>query len=250
MRVMMARALKKLRKACPRMYALAKGIDQSLKLMYRCRMLSAKLTDSRAKYWSKQSKEEIRKVWEGRHGASSGYLRDALNKIDFASLLELGSSCGNRLAAIAVERPDARLVGIDINQLAVKCGNKWLSEEGIGNATLKCGRIEDLSSYSGQSFDVVFSWAALMYVRPARILDTVRGILRVSANAVVLIEMQNAITEVDRRGVYYAPGNWKRDYVALLQEAGANPARIKCNWVDKNIWNPAGGGGACITYTR
>jgi hypothetical protein len=250
MRTTMVRALEKLKKACPWLYALVKGIDHSVGVTYRCRMLCAKLTESRARYWSNQNVEEIRKIWEARHAPSSSYLKEALGGIEFASLLELGSSCGNRLAAIAAERPGVRLVGIDISQLAVTCGNKWLSEVGIGNATLKWGRIEDLSTYADQSFDVVFSWAALMYVRPARILNALRGILRVSAKAIVLIEMQNASKEEDRRGVYHPPGNWKRDYIALLEEAGADPARIKCEWVDKKTWSPGGGGGACITYAK
>jgi hypothetical protein len=244
------RALEKLKNSYPGVYTFLKQIDNSLRVTYTYRMLRAKLTDSRASYWSRQGEEEIRATWQTRNAPSSGYLRRALGRFEFTSLLELGSSCGNRLAVIAAERPDARLIGIDINRLAVKCGNKWLLEEGIGNAALEWGRIEDLSAYADRSFDVVFSWASLIYVRPARILDALKGAVRVSAKAVVLVEMQSASKDQNRRGVYCQPGNWKRDYVSLLEEAGANPSRIECEWVNTNIWSPGGGGGACITYIK
>jgi len=244
------RALEKLKKQYPRLYAFLKNIDDALQVTYTCRMLKAKLTDSRARYWSEQAEEQIRGVWESRNSPGSRYLDTALDSIDFSSLLELGSSCGNRLAVLAAARPDARLVGIDINRLAVECGNRWLLAEGIKNVTLEWGRIEDLSAYADRSFDVVFSWAALIYIRPARILEVLKGALRVSAKAIVLIEMQSETKQQNRRGVYYRPGNWKRDYIALLEEAGADPSRITCEWVDKGIWNPGGGGGACLKYLK
>ena len=239
-----------LKRSCPRLYQLLKRLDERLRLTYTWRMLRARLTDSRARYWSQQGEEEIRKTWEARHAPNNRYLWQALGNLDFVSLLELGSNCGNRLAVISAARPEARLAGIDINRLAVSLGNRWLAEEKIRNARLCWGRIEDLSPYGDQSFDVVFSWAALMYVRPARILSALRDILRVCRKAVVLIEMQNGSKGEDRRGVYCAPGNWKRDYVGLLEEAGAERSRIAFEWVDKSLWNPGGGGGACIRYVK
>lgn len=244
------RAIESLKRKLPGVYVFLKHIDKSLRVTYKYRMLRSKLTDSRARYWSEQGEAEIRGTWQARNAPSSRYVIKALSKIDFSSLLELGSSCGNRLAVIAAERPDARLVGIDINRLAVTCGNKWLLEEEIRNASVKWGRIEDLCEYADCSFDVVFSWAALIYVRPARILDALKGALRVSAKAVVLIEMQNTNKDQNRKGVYYQPGHWKRDYVSLLEEAGADPSQIMLEWVDENIWSPGGGGGACITYIK
>ena len=247
---MLVGVVEKLKESCPRMYALAKRIDDSLRITNAFAMLKARLTDGLARRWSRQKEEDIRKTWEARNAPNSRYLRKALGGIDFDSLLELGCNCGNRLAAIAAEKPGLRLEGIDISPLAVKCGRKWLSEEGIRNVTLVRGRIEDLSGYADESFDVVFSWAVLMYVRPSQILAAVRGALRVAAKAIVLIEMQNESNNGDRRGVYYRPGNWKRDYVSLLIEAGADASRIAREWVDISVWNPGGGGGACITYTK
>ena len=244
------RTLDRLKSSCPGVYARLRHMDVLLKVAHKCRMLRARLGDSGAKYWSQQGEDKIRKTWKTRYSSSSRYLSKALAGIQFGSLLELGSSCGNRLAVIAKGRPDARFVGIDINRLAVTCGNRWLFDEGLHNVTLDCGRIEDLSVYPDRSFDVVFSWAALMYVRPARIPDTLKGVLRVSAKAVVLIEMQTASSDENRTGVYYPPGNWKRDYVGLLEEAGAAPSRVECEWVDESIWSPGGGGGACIRYIR
>ena len=121
---------------------------------------------------------------------------------------------------------------------------------GRRNASVQWGHIEDISEYFDRSFDIVFSWAALIYMRPARILDALKGALRVSAKAVVLIEMQNSSKDQYIKGFYYQRGNWKRDYVSLLEEVGADPSRITIEWVDKNIWSPGGGGGACITYVK
>lgn len=230
--------------------ALLKQVDGVLGLRVTYQMLRAKYTDSRARYWSRQVEKDIRKTWESRKAPNSRYLSRALSGIEFSGLLELGSSCGNRLAVIAADRPSSRFVGLDINRLAVKCGNRWMLEEGIRNAALEWGRVEDLSAYADGSFDVVFSWAVLMYVRPARILEVLKEVLRVSAKAIVLIEMQTDHTEGDPRGVYYPPGNWKRDYISLLKEAGANSSRMECEWISPDIWNPGGGGGACIRYIK
>ncbi len=230
--------------------ALLKQVDAVLGLGVTYRMLRAKNTDSRARYWSRQDEADIRKTWESRKAPNSRYLSRALSGIEFGSLLELGSSCGNRLAVIAADRPGIRFVGLDINRLAVECGNRWMLEEGIRNVALEWGRVEDLSAYADGSFDVVFSWAVLMYVRPARILEVLKEVLRVSAKAIVLIEMQTDRVEGDPRGAYYPPGNWKRDYLSLLKEAGADPSRIECEWLTKDIWNPGGGGGACLRYIK
>ena len=229
---------------------LLKQVDGVLGLRVTYRMLRARYTDNRARYWSRQAETDIRKTWESRKASNSHYLSTALRGIEFGSLLELGSSCGNRLAVIAADRPSSRFVGIDINRLAVQCGKRWMLEEGINNVALEWGRVEDLSACGDGSFDVVFSWAVLMYVRPARILGVLKEALRVSAKAIVLIEMQAENIEGDPRGVYYPPGNWKRDYLSLLKEAGADSSRIECEWIPPDVWKPGGGGGACIRYIK
>ncbi len=247
------RILQRLRqrlKSWPHLWKLAKQADSMLRLSPTLRMLSARLFDSQSKYWKKIAVEELRRTWDSRFAAGSEYLTTVLDEIKFASLLELGSNCGNRLFTIAALNPTARLVGIDISNLAVEYGNQWLAAEGVNNARLERRRIEDLDYYGEGSFDIVFSWASLIYIPPRRIARVLENILRIAARAVVLIEMQSGSADRRKKGTYHDPGNWKRNYLALLEDLGVNPSRLKCVPVAKEIWSPGGGGAACITCIK
>ena len=139
-------------------------------------------------------------------------LASMLDKQEPESILEVGCNCGNKLYGIALTYPHARLSGIDINPRAVELGCRWLEEAGIINVELSTGRAEDLSRFDDRCFDVVFSWAALIYPRPSQIRNILSNMTRIANKAIILLEVQSSVPMSRARaaGTYFY-GHWKRD---------------------------------------
>jgi hypothetical protein len=209
--------------------------------------LGEKVTDSKARYWARAGEDAVRAYWESRNDASSRFLADHVRPLTPATILEVGCNCGNRLYRIAKERPDCRLVGIDISPLAVARGNEWLAAEKISNVELRRGRIEDLSELGDRSFDLVLTWAILIYIKPGAITQVLAGLLRVAKRHLVLLEMNGTeAADPSGLGTYHPPGNWKRDYRKILESLGVPGENIRIEPLPNGIWNPSGGGGAVI----
>ncbi len=208
----------------------------------------ARTFDGKAKFWYRKDIGDIEKYWSGKDDASNEYLVEKLKQWEFDSILEIGSNCGNRLYNLSRLNRDTKIVGIDINPIAISEGNEWLRNENIENVTLLLKRAEELNDFSDNSFDIVFSWATLIYVRPKLIQDTLKNMLRIARKAVILIEMQGSCSEKDPYGlgVYCEPGNWKRDYVHLFRDLYVEEKNIFYESVPENIWKPGGGGAAYI----
>ena len=181
----------------------------------------------------------------------NAFLLHVLSKYDPESVLEVGCNCGNKLYPIAVQYPHARLVGIDINSRAVELGAEWLKEADVGNVQLMAVRAEGLARFPGRSFDIVFSWATLLCLRPSTIRSTLADMTRIAAKGVVLLETQSdSHLRGDLATGVYSHGYWKRDYVSLLDEVAPQYDRANVEWIPRHIWPPGGGGGAVIEARR
>lgn len=167
------------------------------------------------------------------------------------SILEVGSNCGPNLYLLAKKFPKARIVGIDINPVAVKRGNELFAQEGITNVRILEGRADQLRDFQDRGFDVVFTDAVLMYIGPDKIRRVVEDMLRISCKALLLLEWNSGPDKKDPRGLgRYCGGKWKRDYGALLRQfVREDQVRItklpEDLWPDKN-WQQLG---ACIEAT-
>jgi ubiquinone/menaquinone biosynthesis C-methylase UbiE len=197
------------------------------------------------KGWEKEGYRSVLEYWEKRNDDSKLYLLDKLKEFNPSSVLEIGSNCGNNLFRLAKAYPNAEIVGIDINPLAVELGNKWLKENGINNVSLRVDNVEDLESVSGHHFDVVFSWAVLMYIHPKRILSVVNKLSGIANKGIVLIEMHKRDLK-NPLGEFHSPANWKRDYLTILKSLDVDMADIRIESVPSHIWNPSGGGASFI----
>ena len=197
-----------------------------------------KHTGYKTLYWKWRNHDTIQSYWNERNHPSNKYLRDVLANISFDSLLEIGCSCGNKLFNVAQVNKNAKIVGIDINYNAVSKGNLWLNQEGILNVDLQRGNIENLSEFKDKSYDVVLSWATLIYVRPNKILGVLKDLIRIASRKIILFEMHK---DGCNRGLWCHPGNWKRDYYKLFKEIGIQEESIRIEFLGKNIWDPGGG---------
>ena len=244
--------IKALLKSNPVVYSLCKKLSFIQHFIKRINAWKVRNLDEKAKYWYKKDVNDIEKYWTGKDNKSNEYLVEKIKQWEFDSILEIGSNCGNRLYNLSKLNTDARIVGIDINPIAISKGNEWLQKDNIGNVTLLLKRAEDLDDFSDNSFDIVFSWATLIYVRPKLIMNTLKNMLRIARNAVILIEMQGKDEKNDPGGlgVYCESGNWKRDYVHLFRELHGEEKNIHCESVPENVWKPGGGGAACIEVRK
>jgi ubiquinone/menaquinone biosynthesis C-methylase UbiE len=195
--------------------------------------------------WAEEDIESIRKRWCERNHDRYFFLRDKITRLRPDSVLEIGSSCGNILVLLSQTMPNAKMTGIDLNPVAVESGNRWLKEEQVYNVTLEAGSAEGLSRFSDKSFDVVFSSAALMYVKPRDIERVMINMVRISKKAVILLEMHSDGIK-KYLGEFYSPNNWKRDYRRILSEMGISNDRILTETVPAKLWLPTGGGATYI----
>jgi len=132
---------------------------------------------------------------------------DEIYKLEFDSVLELGCD-GKDLPNLEVLRnkyPDIKLAGCDIVTFAA--GYK---KANLLNIDLMCLDLNEGLPYARKSFDLIFTSAALMYVK--NIDKVIKGLTRVARKYIVLGEVMN------------------RDYTKL----------IKADWkiidIDKDFW--------------
>ncbi len=204
-------------------------------------------------YWAKQNLSAIEKYWSSRNDESNIFLYNVMDRYNPKSILEIGCNCGNRLYYLSKFIPKADIRGIDINTLAVRKGNEWLQKENIRNVELAEGKVQDIKYICNNKFDIVFSWAVLIYIRPAEIKRVLNIMWSMTNKTLILLEMQGINKKKDPTGlgIYCYPGNWKRDYISLIKEVAENKnIEIKVSEIAKDIWSPGGGGATLVEIIK
>jgi SAM-dependent methyltransferase len=109
---------------------------------------------------------DAKAFWSG-YGVRSWYqdekpwprvLADLVADLRPASVLEFGCNVGRNLAAIAEAAPEARLVGLDVNEAAVAAGRE---QTGLD---LRTGDESALAGFADGEFDLVFTVSVLDHV--------------------------------------------------------------------------------------
>ena len=243
-------SFKRIIKAMPLLYRILSPLYQALR--HPITGCFERLTDYRGEYWQGLQDKDIRGYWDTRTDRNRNeYLVSILDRQEPESILEVGCNCGNKLYGLALAYPHARLSGIDINPRAVELGCQWLEEAGINNVKLAAGRAEDLSRFDDRCFDVVFSWAALIYPQPSQIRNILSNMTRIANKSIVLLEVQSSVPMSRARaaGAYFY-GHWKRDYATLLKEVAPSFHKPTVESIPSAVWYPGGGGGAVIAARR
>jgi len=196
--------------------------------------------------WGKESDDWIKAYWNSRDHSHRHFLIERISKYSPNSILEIGCNCGPNLYLLAKKFPNAKIMGIDINPMAVQKGNEWLAQEGISNVKLLEGKAGELGQFQDKSFDVVFTDAVLIYIGPDKIKEVMKEVIRITCQALFLMEWHRF--ELEHKDPYglgvYHRGCWRRNYVDLLkqivQEEQIRVTKIpKDTWPDKN-WEEVG----------
>jgi len=124
---------------------------------------------------------------------------------DFDSVLEVGTQYGECLLAIRERFPDKKLVGIDIDTLAMEVGRE------VTGLDL---RLQDANTmdFEPNSFDVVFAEAFFCMLPIIRIETVLRKVIKTAKKYIILVEL---ITESGVKTVYGLVGkervavNWR-----------------------------------------
>ena len=164
------------------------------------------------------------------------------------SVLEIGSNSGNRIIELAKRHPSTVFHGYDVNLPAIELGNQVAKNEKITNlkffvrdvSNLECKNATDYLKY-----DVVVSWATLIYVHPRNIRKSIRFIVESTNKRIILIEQQSlksARLNVFKGGVpLFLEPTWKRNYLELISSISDRRFCYNICEVPKEIWNPGGG---------
>ena len=110
---------------------------------------------------------------------------------DDASILELGCAGGGNIIPLAVQMPNARVVGVDLSAKQIADGQATIDKLGIKNITLHAQDLQNVDESFGE-FDYILCHGVFSWVPPAaqnRILEiskerlTANGVAYVSYNA-------------------------------------------------------------------
>jgi len=195
------------------------------------------------------------KDWENRDSnmASKGYLvsinsetndflYEYIEKLNYSTLLEVGSNVGNRIIKLALNNPTKEFYGIDINRSAIDLGIEYLRSNRIGNMNLYClnlVKIGDEKFYS----DIVVTWATLIYISPREIKKAINNLAKMSRDYLILVEkvIENNDSILSRIKIQLKGfPNWSYNYEALLKIHGF--ALMLSDPIPDSIWMPGGGG--------
>jgi SAM-dependent methyltransferase len=189
---------------------------------------------------------------------SSDYLRDKIDLRGISRVLEIGCNSGHRLINLAIANPDLNFVGIDISPESIRVGNEYIADNGISNVTLHLDDVRNknglLSQFPSSSFDLVFTWATLIYISPIQIINVIKQISRLAGHKIVLLEQstEKLIYWYNFRGIPTSSGNqFLRNYKKIITEEVPEVWDLMEDVeLPSNIWKPGGGNARMQTYSK
>jgi ubiquinone/menaquinone biosynthesis C-methylase UbiE len=219
----------------PAFYCFLQGIYYCLRKVLETQILGTKVQE-----WIWRNRELFYEMKDAKSGflesLSHPHRRFLIRRILFYSpienALEIGCDSGVNLCLLALEKPDTKLYGIDINKKVIEKGRNIIEEMGINNVFLSCGRADSLGSFCDKSVDVVFTDAVLMYIGPDRIYSVIGEIIRVARKAIIFNEWH--IKSPDGRKYIY--GHWAYDYQLLLSRY-FSPGDVKITKITRELWD-------------
>ncbi|MFC1942399.1 class I SAM-dependent methyltransferase [Chloroflexota bacterium] len=221
-------------KRWPGLYRLVAGIYYTFRLVHVAELFIG--TKARERQWA--TREIAEGYWDTGDNPVKRFLRERVaNFSPVSSLIEVGSASGANLYLLAKEHPKAQLVGIDINTAAVQYGKKQFAREGITNVELQVGKADELGKFQDKSFDILFTNALLIYIGPDKIEEVIKNMIRITRQALILIELQLFESEGRRKDALglYQHDNWVRDYAALFRQFTPEE-QIRVTKLPEGIW--------------
>jgi SAM-dependent methyltransferase len=194
--------------------------------------------------WQTRSLEQVRDdLFSQTAESKNEYMETQVDFTRISSFLELGSNSGIQLFELARRYPNCKFLGIDFNQNSVDFASERAEAEGLKNLTFSVVDLQDdlsLQSIKETSWDVIFSWASLIYIHPNRIINLIDYCLKKS-QCLILIEQHKDMRYFIKGRLIPKQPTWLRDYAKLVKVVGTGDVSIKVKSIPNHIWNPGGG---------
>ncbi len=188
-----------------------------------------------------------------RDNPTNFFLWDRIDIGESKSVLEIGSNSGNRIIDFAKRNSATVFHGYDINVPAIELGNRLVESEKITNLRFFVKDVSNLEFNDLTNhlrYDVVISWATLIYVHPRKIQAVIRFLVECTNKRIILIEQQSLSVpklSVFRYGMpIFLQPTWKRNYLQLISLASKRKFNYNICEVPEEIWNPGGGGALAL----
>ncbi len=226
---------------------------RAAKAIVRLTMLIFQRTATKKRWSLRTSDQAIDGYLSQIEGPNSYFLVDFFDPMQSKSFLEIGSNCGNRLIPLALKFPKTHFVGVDINRDAIIIGQEYIRERAIPNVTLLQFDItaEEFHEFlKGNYFDIVFSWATLIYLHPLDLVRLLRSLLIGTKRFVFIEQMYSRKNKFFPRSL---PARnflqWKHDFIGIIEDELNSNQNLVFTYssVPSHIWNPAGGGAVLIS---
>ena len=130
------------------------------------------------------------------------------------TVLDIGCASGANTAQLRNFLPNARLTGIDINPSGIEHAKRHFASINDNNVDFLVKDLTKLTDFSGNSFDVVFTNAVLMFITPNDIDQVIKSFIRIAKRGIVL----NEYHKQDLDGDFFDGGRWVYDYISLFKK--------------------------------
>lgn len=176
----------------------------------------------------------------------SKFLFKTINVPPANSITELGCHDGKRLAALReyLGNLEIDFKGVDINSSVIEFGK--LKYANLKNFELS---VADLFDYVDQErFDLVFTYATLMYVHPLKLKPLIRSLIHKSRTLILIEPVSNRLlsTILPRRNLSYTH-NYESKIKSIIKDENFQYRVIK---MPKGIWSPKYGEPCAFVITN
>jgi ubiquinone/menaquinone biosynthesis C-methylase UbiE len=190
------------------------------------------------RYWSNRKSgkdwhgEQINWIdgyWNSRNHPHRKLLVDSILEYNPGTILEIGCASAPNIALINEKLPNANIVGIDINEEAIRRARYELSfQPNIHFYHMSMDKIGFGDGY----FDITFTDAVMIYMGRDKIAEVMAQIKRVTTKAVIFLERH--LDGVGWQGTY-KDGLWYRDYLALARTYFPD-SQVRVTKIKGDVW--------------
>lgn len=187
-----------------------------------------------------RQKTEQESFWEGNFGTEytsrvqvapklrEPFFAEILRQIqDVKTVCELGANRGHNLIALYNLNPKLKLIGVEINKVAVA------EMEMIDGVESVCSSIQDFQPQN--QFDLIFTCGVLIHINPDDLPSIYRKLYELSTRYILINEYYNPKpVEIDYRG--HARKLFKRDFAGeCIEENGGKLTVIDYGFLWKRV---------------
>lgn len=184
-------------------------------------------------YWAKRD-DLGREYYFNINHPSKPFIVNIIKKYNPKCVLEVGCASGDNIFLLSEQLKECDFMGIDINNEAIKFGNKVM-EDRQARVCLTKAKAEDIGKLFGANrFDLVFTVGVLTHITPSKIKEVIDGIYKVSSKWIIFVEPYLPEGKLTKVALYHKY-QWIRDYVKLMDKYEVGVPKI--TKISPELWS-------------